>query len=215
MQIYHNVLSQELIQDCWKEVECLSNQKVWSSSSTTWGEGTMQGVTGSTLITKVPTTTENKIIEIASSIVKSKSCLYLGRGPLFPLALEGALKLKEVSYIHAEGFSAGEMKHGPIALIEEGLPVISLLANDQHSVKTVSNLREALARGAKLIIFADEGAENNIDFAHEILRLPFLHESISPIIISIPIQLLAYHTAVAKGTDVDQPKNLAKSVTVE
>jgi len=159
--------------------------------------------------------TEKKIKEIASNIVKSKSCLYLGRGPLFPLALEGALKLKEVSYIHAEGFSAGEMKHGPIALIEEDLPVISLLANDHHSVKTVSNLREALARGAKLIIFADEGAENNIDFAHEILRLPFLHETISPIIISIPIQLLAYHTAVAKGTDVDQPKNLAKSVTVE
>ena len=159
--------------------------------------------------------TENKIIEIASNIVKSKSCLYLGRGPLYPLALEGALKLKEVSYIHAEGFSAGEMKHGPIALIEEDLPVISLLANDNHSVKTVSNLREALARGAKLIIFADEGAENNIDFAHEILRLPFLHETISPIITSIPIQLLAYHTAVAKGTDVDQPKNLAKSVTVE
>ena len=158
---------------------------------------------------------ENKIMEIASNVVKNKSCLYLGRGPLFPLALEGALKLKEVSYIHAEGFSAGEMKHGPIALIEEGMPVISLLANDQHSIKTISNLREALARGAKIIIFADEGTENDIDFAHEILRLPFLQETISPIITSIPIQLLAYHTAVAKGTDVDQPKNLAKSVTVE
>ena len=131
------------------------------------------------------------------------------------MSLEGALKLKEVSYIHAEGFSAGEMKHGPIALIEEGLPVISLLAKDHHSIKTISNLREALARGAKLIIFADEGTENNIDFAHEIIRLPFLNESITPIIASIPIQLLAYHTAVAKGTDVDQPKNLAKSVTVE
>ena len=159
--------------------------------------------------------TENKIMEIVSNVVKNKSCLYLGRGPLFPLALEGALKLKEVSYIHAEGFSAGEMKHGPIALIEEGMPVISLLANDQHSIKTISNLREALARGAKIIIFADEGTENDIDFAHEILRLPFLQETISPIITSIPIQLLAYHTAVAKGTDVDQPKNLAKSVTVE
>ena len=159
--------------------------------------------------------TENKIMEIASNVVKNKSCLYLGRGPLFPLALEGALKLKEVSYIHAEGFSAGEMKHGPIALIEEGMLVISLLAKDQHSIKTISNLREALARGAKIIIFADEGTENDIDFAHEILRLPFLQETISPIITSIPIQLLAYHTAVAKGTDVDQPKNLAKSVTVE
>ena len=107
------------------------------------------------------------------------------------------------------------MKHGPIALIEEDLPVISLLAKDHHSIKTISNLREALARGAKLIIFADEGIENNIDFAHEIIRLPYLNEEITPIIASIPIQLLAYHTAVAKGTDVDQPKNLAKSVTVE
>ena len=107
------------------------------------------------------------------------------------------------------------MKHGPIALIEEELPVISLLGNDHHSTKTISNLREALARGAKLIIIADEGSENNIDFAHEILRIPFLHKAITPIICSIPIQLLAYHTAVSKGTDVDQPKNLAKSVTVE
>ena len=160
-------------------------------------------------------TLDGKIIDIANNIMKSNSCLYLGRGPLYPLSLEGALKLKEVSYIHAEGFSAGEMKHGPIALIEEDLPVISLLAKDHHSIKTISNLREALARGAKLIIFADEGIENNIDFAHEIIRLPFLNEEITPIIASIPIQLLAYHTAVAKGTDVDQPKNLAKSVTVE
>ena len=160
-------------------------------------------------------TLEGKIIDIANNITKSNSCLYLGRGPLYPLSLEGALKLKEVSYIHAEGFSAGEMKHGPIALIEEDLPVISLLAKDHHSIKTISNLREALARGARLIIFADEGIENNVDFAHEIIKLPFLNEEITPIIASIPIQLLAYHTAVAKGTDVDQPKNLAKSVTVE
>ena len=158
---------------------------------------------------------ESKITEVANTITKCKSCLYLGRGPLYPLSLEGALKLKEISYIHAEGFSAGEMKHGPIALIEEELPVISLLGNDHHSTKTISNLREALARGAKLIIIADEGSENNIDFAHEILRIPFLHKAITPIICSIPIQMLAYHTAVSKGTDVDQPKNLAKSVTVE
>ena len=158
---------------------------------------------------------ESKITEVANTITKCKSCLYLGRGPLYPLSLEGALKLKEISYIHAEGFSAGEMKHGPIALIEDDLPVISLLGNDQHSTKTISNLREALARGAKLIIIADEGSENKIDFAHEILRIPFLHKAITPIICSIPIQMLAYHTAVSKGTDVDQPKNLAKSVTVE
>ena len=158
---------------------------------------------------------ESKITEVANTITKCTSCLYLGRGLLYPLSLEGALKLKEISYIHAEGFSAGEMKHGPIALIEEELPVISLLGNDHHSIKTISNLREALARGAKLIIIADEGSENNIDFAHEILRIPFLHKAITPIICSIPIQMLAYHTAVSKGTDVDQPKNLAKSVTVE
>ena len=158
---------------------------------------------------------ESKIIEVSNSIIKCNSCLYIGRGPLYPLSLEGALKLKEISYIHAEGFSAGEMKHGPIALIEKDLPVISLLARDHHSIKTVNNLREAKARGAKLIIIADEGAENNIEFAHKIFRVPFLHNAISPIICSIPIQLLAYHTAVAKGTDVDQPKNLAKSVTVE
>ena len=158
---------------------------------------------------------ESKIIEVSNSIIKCNSCLYIGRGPLYPLSLEGALKLKEISYIHAEGFSAGEMKHGPIALIEEDLPVISLLARDHHSIKTVNNLREAQARGAKLIIIADEGAENNIEFAHKIFRVPFLHNAISPIICSIPIQLLAYHTAIAKGTDVDQPKNLAKSVTVE
>ena len=158
---------------------------------------------------------QSKITEVANTITKCTSCLYLGRGALYPLSLEGALKLKEISYIHAEGFSAGEMKHGPIALIEEELPVISLLGNDHHSTKTISNLREALARGAKLIIIADEGSENNIDFAHEILRIPFLHKAITPIICSIPIQMLAYHTAVSKGTDVDQPKNLAKSVTVE
>ena len=131
------------------------------------------------------------------------------------MALEGALKLKEVSYIHAEGFSAGEMKHGPIALIDDGLPVIALIGKDHHSVKTISNLREALARGAKIIIFADEGVENDMSFAHKVIRLPFLNSFISPIISSIPIQLLAYYTAVSKGTDVDQPKNLAKSVTVE
>ena len=115
----------------------------------------------------------------------------MGRGLLYPLALEGALKLKELSYIHSEGFAAGEMKHGPIALIEDDLPVISLLGNDQHSIKTVSNLREAFARGARLIIISDEGSENSIDFAHEILRVPFLHQAITPIICSIPIQMLA------------------------
>lgn len=158
---------------------------------------------------------ENQVMKISNDIKSNSNCLYLARGSLYPLALEGALKLKEVSYIHAEGFSAGEMKHGPIALIEEELPVISLIAKDHLSVKTISNLREALARGAKIIVFVDEGAESDLDFATEIIHIPHIDSIISPIIMSIPIQLLAYHTAVSKGTDVDQPKNLAKSVTVE
>ena len=160
-------------------------------------------------------TTENDILEVIQELSKARSCLYLGRGPLYPLALEGALKLKEISYIHAEGFSAGEMKHGPIALIEEGLPVIAILAKDHHSLKTISNLREALARGARIIIIADEELDIDLDFAEKIIKIPHLHPILTPIIASIPIQLLAYLTAVSKGTDVDQPKNLAKSVTVE
>ena len=160
-------------------------------------------------------TTENEIKEMAQELSKTRSCLYLGRGPLYPLALEGALKLKEISYIHAEGFSAGEMKHGPIALVEEDLPVISILAKDHHASKTISNLREALARGARIIVIMDEELEIDLDFADKIIKVPHLHPILTPIIAAVPIQLLAYFAAVSKGTDVDQPKNLAKSVTVE
>ena len=152
---------------------------------------------------------------IASGLKSASSALFLGRGYLFPIALEGALKLKELSYIHAEGFAAGEMKHGPIALIEEGLPVIALLANDNLMEKVISNLKEAAARGARIILIADERAAVEIDFAAEVVTVPAVDPLLAPILLTIPVQILAYLTALDKGTDIDQPRNLAKSVTVE
>ena len=152
---------------------------------------------------------------IASKLKSARSALFLGRGHLFPIALEGALKLKELSYIHAEGFAAGEMKHGPIALIEDGLPVIALIANDNLMEKVISNLKEASARGGKIILIADERAADEIDFAAEVLTVPAVDPLLAPILLTIPVQILAYLTALDKGTDVDQPRNLAKSVTVE
>ena len=152
---------------------------------------------------------------IAHELSKARSCLYLGRGTLFPLAMEGALKLKELSYIHAEGFASGEMKHGPIALIEDGLPVVSLLNGDALSMKAASNLQEAEARGAEIILIGTKAAVADIDFAAHQILVPDCDPLIAPIILAIPAQILAYQTAVEKGTDVDQPRNLAKSVTVE
>ena len=150
-----------------------------------------------------------------ASLSKAQSCLYLGRGALYPLALEGALKLKELSYIHAEGYASGEMKHGPIALIEEGLPVIAILADDNHLNKALSNLMEAKARGAHVLAISTETAAAKIDELDHVVTVPDCDPLIAPIVLSIPIQILAYLTAVHKGTDVDQPRNLAKSVTVE
>ena len=162
---------------------------------------------------------EEEIRAVAHRLVHDTNrlhgCLYLGRGLLYPLALEGALKLKEVGYIYAEGFAAGEMKHGPIALIEEGLPTIALLTHNSEIQKTVGNLREAANRGARIILITDESAGHLVDFAADQLILPYLDATVAPIILAIPIQLLAYYTAIEKGTDVDQPRNLAKSVTVE
>ena len=156
-----------------------------------------------------------RVKPIAHDLSKARSCLFLGRGTLFPLAMEGALKLKELSYIHAEGFASGEMKHGPIALIEDGLPVVSLLSDDELSMKAASNLQEAAARGAEIILIGTETSVAEVDFAaHQITVAP-CDPLIAPIILSIPAQILAYQTAVDKGTDVDQPRNLAKSVTVE
>jgi glucosamine--fructose-6-phosphate aminotransferase (isomerizing) len=141
--------------------------------------------------------------------------LYLGRGPLYPIALEGALKLKEISYIHAEGYPAGEMKHGPIALIDQHLPIVALMPSDAHREKTLSNLQEAAARDGRILALVTDGDHGLDDIAEDILRLPAVNDWLAPILYVVPLQLLAYHIAVIRGCDVDQPRNLAKSVTVE
>jgi glutamine---fructose-6-phosphate transaminase (isomerizing) len=154
--------------------------------------------------------------EIAHDVAKARDVLYLGRGTAFPLAMEGALKLKEISYIHAEGYAAGEMKHGPIALIDENVPVIVLAPNDALFDKTLSNVEEVIARGGKVVFMSDKaGVAKLADKAFAAVEMPDVDPFVAPLLYSIPIQLLAYHTAVVKGTDVDQPRNLAKSVTVE
>ena len=152
---------------------------------------------------------------LAHSLTAARSALYLGRDVLFPVALEGALKLKELSYIHAEGFASGEMKHGPIALIEEGLPVVALLAADEVMGKAASNLQEAAARGGRIILITEERAASTIDFAESVITVPNVDPLLAPVLLTVPVQILAYLTAFEKGTDVDQPRNLAKSVTVE
>jgi len=148
-------------------------------------------------------------------LARARSCLFLGRGLLYPLALEGALKLKELSYIHAEGYASGEMKHGPIALIEEGMPVIAMMTAGEHLAKSVSNLMEARARGAVVISIATMDAVEAAAELGPVIAVPDCHPAVAPILLSIPAQMLSYLTAVHKGTDVDQPRNLAKSVTVE
>lgn len=159
---------------------------------------------------------DDEIKKVATSISKASDVLYLGRGALYPVALEGALKLKEISYIHAEGYAAGELKHGPIALIDEKMPVITIAPVDGLFEKTVSNMHEVAARGGKVVLISDrEGLELAGDDVAARIIVPSAHPLIAPIICTIPVQLLAYHTAVLKGTDVDQPRNLAKSVTVE
>ena len=143
--------------------------------------------------------------------------LYLGRGTSYPLALEGALKLKEISYIHAEGYAAGELKHGPIALIDETMPVIVIAPHDRVFEKTVSNMQEVAARGGRIILVTDpKGAARGARrIARQRSMLPEMAATVTPLVYAIPVQLIAYHTAVIMGTDVDQPRNLAKSVTVE
>ena len=158
---------------------------------------------------------EDAVIEAAHTIQHAKSALFLGRGYHFPVALEGALKLKEISYIHAEGYAAGEMKHGPIALVEKDLPVISLTLDGRLYEKTVSNMVEVKARDAMTIAIATEGNETIKDIADHVLYVPRCSQILSPILATIPLQLLSYHVADARGTDIDQPRNLAKSVTVE
>ncbi|GHA99520.1 glutamine--fructose-6-phosphate aminotransferase [isomerizing] [Algimonas arctica] len=156
------------------------------------------------------------IAQVAATLIDAKSIFFLGRGPMVPIALEGALKLKEISYIHAEGYAAGELKHGPIALIETGTPVIIIAPDDALFEKTVSNLQEVAARGARIILLTDaKGADAAKGLSKTIVTLPTATPLCAPIIQAIGQQLLAYHTAVTLGTDVDQPRNLAKSVTVE
>ena len=160
--------------------------------------------------------TEPQIEKLSRDIAKSKDVLYLGRGTSYPLALEGALKLKEISYIHAEGYAAGELKHGPIALIDEHMPVVVIAPFDRVFEKTVSNMQEVAARGGKIILMTDaKGASEATIESLVTIVLPDMAAAFTPMVYAVPVQLLAYHTAVIMGTDVDQPRNLAKSVTVE
>ena len=158
---------------------------------------------------------QNNIPAIAKDFLKAKGSMFLGRGLSFPIALEGALKLKELSYLHAEGYPAGEMKHGPLALIEEGLPVVILAPKDRYFEKTISNMQEVIARGGKVILITNETKKiisENIRFT---LEIPESNENLTPFLMTIPLQLLAYHVALLKNCDIDKPRNLAKSVTVE
>ncbi|MGI9390260.1 MAG: glutamine--fructose-6-phosphate transaminase (isomerizing) [Boseongicola sp.] len=160
--------------------------------------------------------TEDTIAVVAQHLAKARDILFLGRGQMYPIALEGALKLKEISYIHAEGYASGELKHGPIALIDPNVPVIVMAPMDDLFEKSISNMQEVMARGGQVVLVTDrKGAEEAGDGTAHVIQMPEVPDHLAPILYAIPAQLLAYHTAVAKGTDVDQPRNLAKSVTVE
>ena len=158
---------------------------------------------------------ELKIKAVAEEVAKARDVLYMGRGASFPLAMEGALKLKEISYIHAEGYAAGEMKHGPIALIDEAVPIIVIAPHDSHFEKTISNMQEVMARGGKVLLISDREGIAKAGKVWASIEVPTTNAFITPLLYAIPVQLLAYYAAIAKGTDVDQPRNLAKSVTVE
>ncbi len=152
---------------------------------------------------------------IGHDLSKARDVLYLGRGISYPIAMEGALKLKEISYIHAEGYAAGELKHGPIALVDENVPVIVVAPEDELFDKSVSNMQEVAARGGQIIFITDADPARAGCKVTATITMPKVHPFASPILYAVPIQLIAYHTAVQMGTDVDQPRNLAKSVTVE
>ena len=158
---------------------------------------------------------EDRIADLAERFADKEHALFLGRGALFPIAMEGALKLKEISYIHAEAYPAGELKHGPLALVDADMPVVVVAPNDDLLDKLKANMQEVRARGGELFVFADSKATLAADETTHIIALPEVHELLAPILYTIPLQLLAYHVALIKGTDVDQPRNLAKSVTVE
>jgi glucosamine--fructose-6-phosphate aminotransferase (isomerizing) len=159
--------------------------------------------------------TAAQVQALARKFVHAQDILFLGRGPQYPIALEGALKLKEISYIHAEGWAAGEMKHGPIALIDEGVPVVVLAPEDHGYEKVLSNISEVKARGGHVIAIATAGDPALRKLADDVIEVPRASPLLLPILTVVPLQLFAYHVADLKGTDVDQPRNLAKSVTVE
>ena len=152
---------------------------------------------------------------IARDFITAKGTMYLGRGYSYPIAMEGALKLKELSYIHAEGYAAGEMKHGPLALIEDGMPVVVLAPKDRFFEKTMSNMQEVIARGGKVIMITDDSSETMNENIRFKFQIPKINSTANPFLLSIPMQLLAYHVALLKNCDIDKPRNLAKSVTVE
>jgi glucosamine--fructose-6-phosphate aminotransferase (isomerizing) len=158
---------------------------------------------------------EELIPVVAQELSKARDVLYLGRGAMFPLALEGALKLKEISYIHAEGYAAGELKHGPIALVDEATPTIVIAPSDDMFEKTMSNMSEVIARGGRVVLITDAKGANHAPENAQVVIAPECDPLIAPLVFAVPIQLLAYQVAVLKGADVDQPRNLAKSVTVE
>ena len=159
---------------------------------------------------------ESAIRRIAAKLQHVSHMLYLGRGFAFPLALEGALKLKEISYIHAEAYPAGELKHGPIALVDDQMPVVMIAPPGPLFGKSLSNLREVHSRGAKIVLISNQKGVNEAqDYIEDAIVMPDIEEILQPILYTLPLQLLAYHISVLKGTDIDQPRNLAKSVTVE
>ena len=158
---------------------------------------------------------EDKIETLAQKFADKHHTLFLGRGTMYPIALEGALKLKEISYIHAEAYPAGELKHGPLALVDSSMPVVVVAPKDDMLDKLKANMQEVRARGGELFVFADAHAKMAADEGTHIIVMPKVHEVLAPIVYAIPVQLLSYHVAIIKGTDVDQPRNLAKSVTVE
>ena len=160
-------------------------------------------------------TQEDRIREIASAVVDRENWLFLGRGLHWPVAMEGALKLKEISYIHAEGMPAAEMKHGPIALIDDGMPVVFVATPGAQYEKVLANIEEVRARGGRVIAIVEEGDTHAASLAEHVLEVPAAPEALQPLLTVVPLQLLAYHAAVLRGKDVDKPRNLAKSVTVE
>ena len=164
---------------------------------------------------KLTLTKQNEIQEIARDFIDAKGTMYLGRGYSYPIAMEGALKLKELSYIHAEGYAAGEMKHGPLALIEDGMPIVVLAPKDRFFEKTISNMQEVIARGGKVLMITNDTSETLSENIRFKFQIPDAHPNISVFMLTIPIQFLAYHVALLRNCDIDKPRNLAKSVTVE